>query len=171
MRLSSRILTPITGPSSGSHHPRGEAVSGRAILSATEGNYFGSKKEMSQGGSYLIQASSSREGFSAVAGGIDLVDMIHGEEMEEHSNTAAASSTGEVITLSLSREGKIKRIRLKEEVLAVFPIGASAAATRSVRIDSLHFSTQCFVANVFLFLNREGAIRHSRLNGTIVWKC
>lgn len=142
VRASSRALTPITGPRSGSHHPKGEAVSGRAILSATEGNYFGAEKEMSQGASYVLQASSSSEDYSAVAGGIYLSDMIHGEEMGERSYAAAASSTGEAISLSLSREGKIKRIRLREEVLAEFPIGSSAAATRLVGRLIL-FISQC----------------------------
>jgi hypothetical protein len=170
VRASSRALTPITGPRSGSHHPKGEAVSGRVNLSATEGNYFVSKKEMSQGASYVLQASSSSEDLSAVAGNIDLAEMVHREEMGERSNAAAASSTGEAISLSLSREGKIKRIRLREEVLAVFPIGSSAAATRSVRIDSLYFSMQCFVASVSLHLIGEDVLQHWRLYDTIVWQ-
>lgn len=168
VRVSSRALTPITGPRSGSHHPKGEAVSGRAIFSATEGNYFGSKKEMSQGASYILQASSSREDFAAVAGGIDLADMTQGEEMEEHSTAAAASSTGEVVALALSREGKMKKIRLKEEVLAVFPIGSSAAATRSVRSDSLSFSMQCLV--VSLLLIPQDVLHDWRQNNASVWK-
>jgi hypothetical protein len=111
-------------------------VSGRVILSTTEGNYFGSKKESSQGAPYVLH-DRSREDSPAVAGSIELAEMINGEDMEEHSSAAAANSTGEVI--SLSREGKMKRIRLKGEELAVYSIGASAAATRSVKIDSLYF--------------------------------
>ena len=170
VRASSRALTPITGPRSGPHQPKGEAVSGRAILSATEGNYFGSKKKMGQGASYVLQPSSSSEDYSAVAGGIDVAVMVHGEEMGERSNAAAASSTGEAISLSLSREGKTKRIRLRDEVLAVFPIGSSAAATRSVRIDSLYFAMQCFVASVSPHLIGEDVLRNWRLYDTSVLK-
>ena len=151
VRASSRALTPITGPRSGPHQPKGEAVSGRAILSATEGNYFGSKKKMGQGASYVLQPSSSSEDYSAVAGGIALSEMVHG-------------------ALTLSREGKLKRIRLREEVLAVFPIGSSAAATRSVRIDSLYFAMQCFVASVSPHLIGEDVLRHWRLYDTSVLK-
>ena len=129
VRSSGRALSPITGPWSGAYHSRGDAVPGKINFSATEGNYFGSKKELSAGSSSLVR-ERSREDFSNIIRGIGVIETIQIKEgMEDKPN---AASNPEDVILPVD-DVKRKSIRSKEKVHTEYPIGASAAATRSVK--------------------------------------
>lgn len=142
MRSASRALTltPIAGPYSGSYHSKGDEIVRKIKFSTTEGNYFGSKKEMIAGSSSSLVQEQSFKNFSDNVSSLDLAETMHIKGEMEVKYSVASSSRDVVLLVG---EEKTKNICSKEEVLTKHSIGASAAVTRSAK---LYFTSQRFAA-------------------------